>query len=461
MNIKEVQRVHFIGIGGIGISYIAHYFLRQGAIVSGSDLAHTQITDQLAARGVSLYKGHSAEYITNDIQLVIANDAVPADNPERLKAKELGIPTLSNFAVVGHISDGYKTLAIAGNKGKTTTSAMLATILEKAGCDPTAMIGSIVNDWQCNFRQGQSDLFVIEADEYKEHFLEIDTNIAVITNIAADHLDYFENEQGVINAFQKFADKLPNNGTLIINQDDELTKKIQRPNCEIITFGMETTADIMAIDYEVGNGRQFFTVMHHGDSLGRFSLPAPGKFNVYNALAAIAVGVKLGVDPQKMINALSEFKGTWRRFQILGRYKMATVISDYAHNPVSVHAVLEGTEDFYPEERKIAVFQPHSRHRTQSLFKEFVRSLDPADIVVIPDIYDVSGREVISKEEMNAQMLVDAIKERDAKAGRGRLVIAPGNLDATKAYLDSIIDKNDVLLMIGAGDIYQLAEHLV
>ncbi len=460
MNLQAIQRVHFIGIGGVGISYLAHYFLRQGAIVSGSDLAQTQITDQLAARGVSLFQGHAAENIAEDVQLVIANDAVPADNPERLRAQELGIPVMSNFAVVGHISDEFRTISIAGNKGKTTSSAMLATILEQAGCDPTAMIGSVVNDWQCNFRKGASDLFVIEADEYKEHFLEIDSNIGVITNIAADHLDYFGTEQAVIDAFQKFVDKLPNNGTLIINQDDELTKKLRRPNCEIISFGMNTTADVMAVDYEVGKGRQFFSVMHHGTDIGRFSIPAPGKFNVYNALAAIAVCLKLEVDPQKMINALSEFKGTWRRFQILGNYKMATLVSDYAHNPVSVHAVLEATQDFYPEQRIVSVFQPHSRHRTKSLFEDFVRSFDPADIVLIPDIYDVSGREVITKEEMNSQMLVDAIKERDAKAGRERLVMASGDLVATKAAIDSIIHKQDVLLMIGAGDIYQLAESL-
>jgi len=461
MNIQEVQRVHFIGIGGIGISYIAHYFLRKGAVVSGSDLTQNQITDQLAARGVSLFRGHDAVNVAEDVQLVIANDAVPEDNPERLRAKELGIPLMSNFQVVGHISDRYTTIAIAGNKGKTTSSAMLATILEKAGCDPTAMIGSVVNDWQCNFRKGGSDLLVVEADEFKEHFLEIDANLGVITNMAADHLDYFGSVESVIQAFQKFVNKLPNNGTLIINQDDEMTKKLHRPDCEIITFGMNTTADVMAVELEQGKGRQFFSVMHHGNNIGRFSLPFPGKFNIYNALAAIAVGLKLQVNPQKMINAVTDFKGTWRRFQILGLYKQATLISDYAHHPVAVHATLEAAQDFYQEQRLVTVFQAHTRHRTKSLFKDFVRSLDPADVVIIPDIYDVSGREVVSKEEMNSRMLVDAIKERDKKAGRERQIFASGDLNATKALIDSHVQKDDVVLMMGAGDVYKLAESLI
>jgi len=461
IDIKSLKRIHFIGVGGIGISYLAHYFLRQGAVVSGSDLAQTQVTDQLAARGAILFQGHDAENVPQDADLVVANDAVPADNQERLKAAELKIPVMSNFELVGLISENYQTIAVAGNKGKTTTSAMIAIILEAAGCDPTGMIGSIVNEWKCNFRQGQSDYLVIEADEYKEHFLQIKTNKAVITNMAADHLDYFGDEQGVIDAFQKFVDQLPANGTLIINQDDELIKKLQRPNCNIITFGINNTADIVAEDFETINNRQFFSVRHHHNELGRFSLVFPGKFNVYNALAAIGTCLDLGVGIKKVQQGLADFKGTWRRFQIIGPYKGATVISDYAHHPVAVHGTLEAAQDFYSGQRLVAVFQSHTRHRTKSLFKDFVASLDPADVIIIPEIFEVSGREVMPQEEMNSQMLVDAIKERDSQHGRERIVLNGGDLSQTKVLIDKHVQAKDILLFMGAGNIYQLAESLI
>lgn len=458
MNIKELKRVHFIGIGGIGISYLAHYFLRQGSVVSGSDLAQTPTTDLLAQKGAAVYKGHAAENVTPDLQLVVYTDAIPKDNPELVKAKELGIATHNNFEVVGMIAKDYTTIAIAGNKGKTTTTAMLAAMLENAGCDPTAMVGSIVNDWKCNFRGGDSSFLVVEADEFKEHFLHIPASVAVITNMAADHLDYFGSVDKLIAAFQKFVNKLPNKGLLVLNADDEMTKQLRWPNCQVFTIGMKTTADIMASKRTVSRGKQEFDVTYRGQNLGRWMLPVPGRHNLYNALAAIAVAVSLGVDVKKAHQALMHFKGTWRRFEILGRYKYATLISDYAHNPMSVHAVLEAAQDFYPGQRLIAVFQSHTRHRTKSLFNDFVASFDPADVVLIPDICVVSGRETISEKEMNAAMLVDAINARDAKRDRQRMVQATGDLLQTKAEIDKILQPDDVVLMMGAGDIYTLAE---
>lgn len=461
MNLKDIKRVHFIGIGGIGISYLAHYFLRAGATVSGSDLAQTPTTDQLAAKGAAVYKGHSADVITPDIELVVYTDAIPQDNPELVKAKELKIPTHNNFEMVGMIAQGHTTIAIAGNKGKTTTTAMLATMLENAGCDPTAMVGSIVNEWKCNFRGGESPYLVVEADEFKEHFLHIPATVAVITNMAADHLDYFGSVDKLIAAFQKFVNKLPNKGLLVVNADDEMTKQLRWPNCQVLTFGMKTTADVMATKRDLGRGKQAFDITYRGQSLGRWILPAPGRYNVYNALAAITVAVSLGVDVKKLHQSLMHFKGTWRRFEVLGRYKYATMISDYAHNPVSVHSVLEAAQDFYPGQRLVAVFQAHTRHRTKSLFTDFVASFDPADVVLIPDIYAVAGRETVSEQEMNAGILVDAIKARDAKRDRQRIVMATGDLAQTKTAIDKILQPDDVILMIGAGDIYQLAEGMI
>lgn len=461
MELRSIKKVHFIGIGGIGISYVAHFFLRQNAVVSGSDLARSIVTDQLAERGASVFEGHDAKNVKEDIELVIYNDAIPEDNPELVRAKELGIPMMTNFQVVGELSKDYTTIVVAGNKGKTTTTAMLSYILEIAGCDPTAMVGSIVNDWKCNFRGGDSQYLVVEGDEFKEHFLEFDPNIVIITNMAADHMDYYGTIDNLIAAFQKLIDKIPNDGLLVINQDDVMTKKLDLPDCQIITFGMKTTADVLAQNRTAVRNKQEFEVIYRGQSMGDCSILFPGMFNVYNALGAVAVSLFLGISERQIKEALSTFKGTWRRFQILGLYNMATVISDYAHHPTAVHGTIEATRDFYEDRRIVAVFQPHTRHRTLSLFKDFVKSLDNADVVIIPDIFFVEGREVISEEEMNSEMLVKAIQKRDKENYRDRQVIASGDLKRTKEKIDEIVQKDDVVLMMGAGDIYQLAEELV
>lgn len=457
---KSIKRVHFVGIGGIGISYLAHFFLRQGAVVSGSDVAQTPASDQLAARGASVQLGHDAALVTPDVQLVVYSEAVGVENPERQRAKELGITQLRQFELVDAIAKDRFLIAVAGNKGKTTTTAMLATMLERAGCDPMAMIGSFVNEWVCNFRHGESPFLVVEADEYKEKFLDLHPKVIVLTNLAADHLDYFGTEERVIEAFQTFIDRLPNDGLLVVNRDDDMTKKLKWPNCQVITFGMETTADLIAQNRKTVRSRQDVDISFQGKSLGTWSVPLPGKHNVYNALAALAVALSLGVPPEKLREALAGFKGTWRRFQVLGVYKFATVISDYAHHPAAVHATIEAAQDFYAPRRIVAVFQAHTRHRTKALFDDFVRCFDEADVVVVPDIFEVAGRETLTEQEMNAQMLVQSVRERDAKHGRKREVIASGNLQQTKDVIDATLKKDDVLLMMGAGDIYKLAEEL-
>ena len=280
----------------------------------------------------------------------------------------------------------------------------------------------------------------------------------VLTNVAPDHLDYFGTPERVIEAFQKFVDQLPNDGLLVINQDDEISKQIKWPSCQVLTFGMLTAADTMALNRQTVRSRQDVDVSYRGKELGRWSIPLPGSFNVYNSLAAATVALWLGLDPKKVQEGLSKFNGTWRRFEVLGLYKLATVVSDYAHHPAAVHATIGAAHDFYDPRRIVAVFQPHTRYRTKSLFDDFVISLDKADVVVIPEIYAVAGRETIPESEMNAAILVQAIKERDQQHGRVRTVIASGNLEQTQAAIDGLVKKDDVLLMMGAGDIYKLAE---
>jgi UDP-N-acetylmuramate--alanine ligase len=278
--------------------------------------------------------------------------------------------------------------------------------------------------------------------------------------MAPDHLDYFKTPERVVEAFQSFIDKLPNDGLLVVNQDDEMTKKLKWPNCQVLTFGMMTSGDTMALNRQTVRSRQDVDVSYRGNELGRWSISMPGRFNVYNALAAATVALWMKIEPKTVREALAAFKGTWRRFEVVGRYQLATVVSDYAHHPAAVHATIEAAHDFYDPRRVVAVFQPHTRHRTQSLFNDFVISLDKADVVILPEIYAVSGRETVSENEMNSALLAQAIKERDRYNGRERIVVASGNLEQTKEVIDGIIKKDDVLLMMGAGDIYKLAEAL-
>lgn len=457
MNYNEYKRIHFIGIGGIGISYLAHFFLNRGAIVSGSDLQRSMITDQLAQKGATVFEGQKTEQIPHDVELVIYNDAIPDTNPELIRARSMNIPVKTNFEVVGDLSKEYKTIVIAGNKGKTTTTAMLAHILETAGCDPTAFVGSVVNDWKCNFLPGGSEYLVVEGDEFKEHFLQIDADIAVITNMAPDHMDYYKTVENLQAAFQTFVSKLPKDGLLVINADDEMTKDLTMPECKIISFSLQMNGDVNADRLSIQDRRQLFSVFYDGKELGEWNIRFPGAFNVSNALAAITVALDLGIQPSLIQSGISSFNGTWRRFQIIGQHKGATIISDYAHHPTAIHATIEAARDFYHGRRIIAVFQPHTHHRTQALFEDFSAAFDEADLVFLPDIYDVAGREVIGHDQVTSQQLATAVRER----GRGFEVHAPGGLPETKYLLDKVIKEDDVVLMMGAGDIYHLAEELV
>jgi UDP-N-acetylmuramate--alanine ligase len=454
MNYKEIKRIHFIGIGGIGISYLAHFFLEQGTIVSGSDLQRSIVTDQLAQKGAAVFVGQSADQIPRDAEMVVYSDAIPEDNVELVRARSMSIPVVTNFEVVGELSKDYKTIVIAGNKGKTTTTAMLAHILDTAGCDPTAFVGSLVNDWKCNFLPGGSEYLVVEGDEFKEHFLLIDADIAVITNMAPDHMDYYKTEENLKKAFQTFVDKLPKDGLLVINADDEMTKELTMPECKVLKFSLGLHGDVNAESIAVLDNKQVFDVLYDGHALGQHALGFPGRFNVANALAAMTAALDLGISPGLIKGALDSFNGTWRRFQVLGDYKHTTVISDYAHHPTAVHATIEATKDFYEKRRVVAIFQPHTYHRTKALFDDFAASFDEADVVLLPDIYDVAGREVIDGDQISSEMLATAIRER----GRVKDAQGSGDLATTKKMIEDLVKPDDVLLFMGAGDIYHLAE---
>ncbi len=452
IDLNKINKVYLSGIGGIGLSALAYYFLHLGKEVEGSDLSWSEITKRLEDKGVYINKKQKANNIKSDLDLFIHTSALPDNHPELAKARELNIPTLSYFQFLGILSKNYRTIAVAGTNGKTTTTAMIGLILEKAGLDPTVIVGSLVPQWQSNFRFGKSNILVVEACEWRAHMLEITPEIIVLTNVAEDHLDYYQDLNDIQKHFQKFTDKLPQAGLLVKNINDANSQRIQAA-VKTLTFGQEQNADYAFGNLEVKPGLQTFSVKKNNKALGDFELKVPGNYNVYNALSAIAVADYLQVNKHQIWNSLQEFAGTWRRFENLGDYKSNVVISDYAHHPDSIKLLLQAAKDFYPERELIVIFQPHHHNRTKTLFNDFTKCFTLADQLIISEIYQVSGRENEEHEEISSRDLVKAIQQQK--------VAYAADHKEVKRLIRQLDPNNAVLLFVGAGDIDALARELV
>ncbi len=438
MQINNIKKIHFIGIGGIGVSATAKLMALEGKIVSGSDC---QVSN-----------GHDEKNITSDIDLVVYSLAIPLQNPELLKAKKLKIPMLAYPEFLGTLMHGKFGIAVAGTNGKSTTTAITGFILTKAGLNPTVIIGSKLKAFNGNVMLGKSKYFVAEADEYRRGFLNLYPHTAVVTNIEKDHLDYYNNLEDIISAFREFASHIKK--TLIINGDDKNVLKAIKDlkKVKIVTFGQKPDVNLRATDITVSNTTNF-KVSFKGKSLGIFNLRLPGTFNVYNALGAIGVSLLLGIPTEKIKTSLSEFSSLWRRFERVGEYKQATIISDYAHHPIAIKNTIEAAHQLYPRKKIIAVFQPHQHSRTKKLFKDFVAAFDRADLMILSEIFDVAGREQLN-QNISSRDLAQAIRKR------GKTVLYGKDLQATKNLILKNIRKNDVVLVMGAGDIYKVANEL-
>ena len=452
LDIQKINKVYLSGIGGIGLSALAYYWLDQDKQVLGSDLIKTEITQRLIDKHVDIYFQQKASNLTADIDLFIYSSALPDDHPELTRAREMKIPVVSYFEFLGLLSKNYKTIAVTGTNGKTSVTAMLGLALEKAGLDPTVIVGSIVSAWNSNFRLGKSDILVVEACEWQAHMLEIDPNIIVLTNIAEDHLDFYKDIDDIKNHFQKFVDKLPQDGLLFKNFDDANSNNI-KSKTKIINFGNNKQADYYFDNLELNKAEQKFDIFKNNQLLNNFSIIIPGEYNVYNAVSTVAVADTLGANKHQIWNSLHEFNGTWRRFENLGEYKSNIVISDYAHHPDSIKGLLKATRDFYPDKKLIAIFQPHHHNRTQTLLDDLAISFDLADQAIISEIYQVSGREDAKHEDVSSQDLVDKIKNTKAWYAK--------DFDEVKNIFKKTNPVDSVLLFIGAGDIDDLARELV
>lgn len=454
LDLAHVHRIHCVGIGGIGVSAAAKFLRLQGKDVSGSDTTRSVVTADAERAGVRVLEP-AAENVAPDLDLLIYTSAAPETQVERQAAVAFGIPQLSYFEFLGLLSKGYKTIAVSGTNGKSTTTAMLALILEKAGLDPTVIVGSRVPSFEYgNLRMGKSNLFVVEACEYREQFMSLSPEAIVVTKIVEDHLDYYRDLAHIQETFKAFAAKLPADGSLIWNADDAGSREtfgaLAQPNG---TFGFSKEADLRAEQHETAEGLQRFdAVFKDGVAWRGLELRVPGAFNVLNALAAIGAARALGASEEATRSALASFAGIWRRFEKVGEVHGAPVVSDYGHTPDAIEATLRAAKEFYPGRKLVVAFQPHHHERTRKLFDAFIPAFDEADTLILSEIYGVEGRKE-GEHEISSHDLVQAVKKR----GSVRHVSYAADPPDALRQLEEIDPKGAIMLVMGAGDIYSIA----
>jgi UDP-N-acetylmuramate--alanine ligase len=429
---NSYSTLHFIGIGGIGVSALARYYAQKGCKVSGSDLVSSEITGALEKIGVKIFIGkHKAENLPKGADLVVYSPAVSVKNPEFKEAKKRKKKIQSYPQALGELTKQLYTIAVSGTHGKSTTTAMLGLLLVKAGLDPTVIIGTKIKEFgDTNCRVGKSKYLVIEADEHFASCLKYWPKILVITNIEADHLDFYKNINNILRTFKKYIGHLQKDGILILNKDDKNSKKITKGNNKNIMW---------------------FSLSQPQAQKIRKVLKIPGDHMVSDALAALMAARVLNVPDKTSFESLSLYNGAWRRFEIL-KTKPFVLISDYGHNPQKMLATLKGARQKYPDKKIRCVYQPHQYQRTYFLFKEFIKAFRraPADEIIITDIYDVPGREEKKiKEKVSSEKLVKDIKKPS-------VIYMPE--DKIEKYLKENVKKGEVLIIMGAGDIYKLCE---
>ena len=447
--------MHFIGIGGAGMSGIAKVILELGYKVSGSDLSSSEVTKRLENMGASIYRGHQEHNLDERVDTVVVSSAVPRDNPEVVKAHRLGIPVIQRAEMLGRLMDSQKGIAVAGAHGKTTTTSMISLIFEKNGYDPTVVVGGELNDIGGNAKLGTGKYLVAEADESDGSFLKLKPTITVVTNVEDDHLDYYGTRENIQKAFQEFITRTPKEGFAVLCLDDPvLSKMIPQLEGEtrIITYGFTPEAHFTAVNINLNGITTSATVLKQGKALGEICLNVPGKHNVLNALATVAVGINCGLSFKEIVNGLQAFHGVQRRFQHVGRINGIQVVDDYAHHPTEIKATLAAAKTTKPK-RVVAVFQPHRFTRTQLLAHEFGTAFVDSDILILNEIYPAGEKPIPG---VSAQLIAEQIK---AQTQQNLEYIADKN-NITKRLLE-IIQPGDLVLTMGAGNIWTVGQDLV
>ncbi|MBI2953125.1 MAG: UDP-N-acetylmuramate--L-alanine ligase [Chloroflexi bacterium] len=447
--LENKRHIHLIGIGGSGMSPLAKVLAGAGYRVSGSDLAVSRVTDDLAELGVQIRQGHHAEHV-GGADLVVISSAIPADNPELQQAKALGLPIVKRAELLGELTRRQHSILIAGTHGKTTTSSMVSLLLERAGLDPTVIVGGEIIDLGTSAKLGKGAYLVAEADEFDGTFLRLSPWVAVINNIEADHLDYYADLNAITGAFGQFMARVPEDGHVVACWDDPRVRKLARQGVnDIISFGLSSRALWRATRVHPNKrGGNDFDVVSGGSRFGAFSLQVPGKHNVANALASVVVAALVGIGAQEAAAILSEFRGAARRFEFKGAAEGVVVYDDYAHHPTEIAATLKGARERHPG-RIWAIFQPHTYNRTKNLLGDFARALELADRVIVTDVYMPAGREVDTLG-VSARNIVEMMHHPGAE-------YLP-TLDEATARVLREVRGGDMVLTMGAGNVNRVAQ---
>jgi len=452
MNLATYSHIHFIGIGGIGVSAIARLMIELGKKVTGSDLYDSIIISGLEKNGAKISLGaHQAKNVGQETDLVIHTSAIVKTNPELLKAKKMGTTVFTYPEFLSQLMSSYLALVVSGTHGKSTTTAMLAKIYIEAGLDPTVVVGTNLKEFDGNARLGLGRYFIIEGDEYREAFLNYQPIGLIVNNIEADHLDYYKNVKNIVKAFRQMVKKVPRGGFLVANAEDSNVKKIiNSAKCKIITFGIDK-GDYFAT-HIVQKGELTCCAVK---GLERFDLAirVPGLHNVKNALAAAVMALAFGIDIKTIQKALLHYQGAWRRFEIKGEGKGVIVVDDYAHHPTEIKATLKTAKQYFIGKKVWCVYQPHSGSRTKALYVDFVNSFADCDELVLTDIYQVAGRE--KKEKVDIRKLVTDIK----KIKKEITLIKDYNKVCN--YLIKKVKSGDVVITMGAGTITEVSDQLL
>lgn len=444
---RKTKHIHFVGIGGIGMSGIAEVLLNLGYVISGSDATTSDVTRRLQRRGARVSLGHDAAHVQG-ADVVVVSSAVKADNSEVITAREQHIPVIPRAEMLAELMRMKYGIAVAGTHGKTTTTSLIATVMAHAALDPTVVIGGRLNSLGSNAKLGQGEYLVAEADESDGSFLLLSPTIGVVTTVDAEHLDYYKDLEAIKQAFSQFINKVPFYGCSVICLDQpNIQSLVPQIHRRFITYGLTSQADYVARDIHFSDTRSHFEVFQGGRRLEHFSLNLPGVHNVYNALAAIAVGLELDIALPTIAKALDEFSGIHRRFEILGTQAGVTVVDDYGHHPEEIRQTLKAAKSVWPEQRLVVVFQPHRYTRTKFLQQEFFTAFYEADVLILLDIYAAAEPPLLG---VTTALLYDGIREhgqREVYYLQDRAEVDP--------FLREHLQDNDILLTLGAGDVWK------
>ena len=451
---SSIKKIHFVGIGGIGMSGIAEILLDEGFAVSGSDRSASDNTDRMKDLGITVSIGHDAKNVGPEVDVIVYSSAVPHDNPELLEAQARKIPVIRRAEMLAEVMRLKYGIGIAGTHGKTTTTSMIGLVLIEGGIDPTVIVGGRIRGLAgSNARLGRGEFIVVEADEFDRSFLSLTPTIAVLTTLETDHLDCYRDLEDIKSAFVQFASKVPFYGFVVLCLDEPALQDIMpKLKKQIVTYGLNGQADLQAVDIVHRNNTTRFVVAYNGKDLGEIELQIPGKHNVQNALAAIAVGLELGVPFEKIRAGIGKFTGVFRRWDVKAEIGGITLVDDYAHHPTEIKATLSGAKAGW-RRRVVCVFQPHLYSRTRDFYDEFGRSFFNADVLIVTDVYPAREEPI---QGVTGELIVNAAKE----FGHKNVTYVREKRDIP-AFLMTIKQQGDIIITMGAGDIWKFGEEFL